>query len=53
MQTPTSESLRPAIRLGLAGALACLAVTTTPYVYGFLATPSARVFIGLGLSPAR
>jgi hypothetical protein len=41
------DSLWPAIRLGVAGAVACLIVTSVPYAYGFLRTPEGRVFTGL------
>jgi hypothetical protein len=41
------DSLWPAIRLGLAGALACLAVATVPYLVGFLRAPDGRVYTGL------
>ena len=36
-----------AIRLGLAGALACLALASGPYLVGFAAAPEGRVYTGL------
>src|SRR5262245_54649075 len=41
------DSLGPAIRRGLVGALVCLAVATVPYLYGFARTPEGRVYTGL------
>ena len=48
--TPTDSShapLWPSIRRGLAGSLACLAVVSLPYFYGFLRTPADHVYTGL------
>jgi hypothetical protein len=41
------DELGPAIRYGLAGALACLALATVPYLVGFFRTPDGRLFTGL------
>jgi hypothetical protein len=41
------DELGPAIRYGLAGALACLALATVPYLAGFFRTPDGRLFTGL------
>ena len=42
-----TRSSGPAIRLGLAGALACLALASAPYLVGFAAAPEGRVYTGL------
>ena len=39
-----TRSSGPAIRLGLAGALACLALASAPYVVGFAAAPEGLVY---------
>lgn len=41
------EPLGPVLVRGVAGALLCLAVTTLPFLYGFLRTPADRVYTGL------
>lgn len=41
------DALWPAIRLGLAGALACLVLASVPYLVGFLRAPEGRVYTGL------
>ena len=42
-----TRSLGPAIRLGLAGAFACLSLASVPYLLGFVAAPEGRVYTGL------
>jgi hypothetical protein len=41
------DAFWPAIRLGLAGALAVLAMASVPYLVGYLRAPAGRVYTGL------
>ena len=42
-----TETIGTAVRRGAVAALACLAVATVPYLYGFFAAPADRVYTGL------
>lgn len=45
--TAAAPALRGPMLRGLAGAVVCLLVTSVPYLYGVMATPSGREYLGL------